>query len=301
MWLRPAYSKHLTKIGHDNFMELLQGTFNPSSHGEDILALLKRANVVIFGRQAVYFRAASPEVTGVQVVHYPEAKDYNLLSNEVGDRMSAYKKGKKVSAPSEDVDWSTAFVNCCMCQKDVVGFRYEVVHGEDVSFKPQVKEVKPTLESMTVPSADDTPGYIPGMAASSGTNNTMEPGVNVQSVNGPPKVSAPDSESARAPATSRKFTSLKSQTSQAIVVFDLSDDENMLGAGTVHGNVSQPPSSRAHAPATQNESASQSALAMGIGELMSQMNPQDVPADEDAGTDVEVSPFQLPPDADQSD
>ena len=158
MSLWPAHSKHLTKIGHDNFMELLQGTFNPSSHCEDILALLKRASVVIFGRQAVYFRAASSEVTGVQVVHYPEAKDYNLLSAEVGDRMSAYKKGKKISTPSEDVEWSKAFVNCCMCQKDVVGFRYEVVHGEDASFKPQVKEVKPTLESMSVPPAYDTHG-----------------------------------------------------------------------------------------------------------------------------------------------
>ena len=87
MTLRPAYSKHLTKIGHDSFMELLQGTFNPSSHGEDFLALLKKTNVVVFGRQAVYFRAASPEVTGVQVLHDPEAKDYNLLSTEVADRM----------------------------------------------------------------------------------------------------------------------------------------------------------------------------------------------------------------------
>ena len=137
------------------------------------------------------------------------------------------------------------------------------------------------------------------MAASSGTDNIMRPGANEQNMSDPPKVSAPDSESARAPTTSRKFTSLKSQPSQAIVVFDLSDDEDMLGSSAAH--VPQSPSSHAHAQDTQNELASQSALARGIGELMSQMNPQNVVADEDAGTDVEVSPFQLPPDADQSD
>ena len=42
-------------------MRLLGGTFSATTHEEDVLALMKRANVVIFGRRTVYFRAACLE------------------------------------------------------------------------------------------------------------------------------------------------------------------------------------------------------------------------------------------------
>ena len=82
-------------------MELLQGTFSQHAHEEDILALLKRTNVVIFGRKAISFRPANPNSAAMKVLHYPDEKDNNL-SDDVAERMSVYKKGRKAQAPIED-------------------------------------------------------------------------------------------------------------------------------------------------------------------------------------------------------
>ena len=93
--LRPPYSRHLAAIGHDDFMRLLGGTFSPTTHEEDVLALMKRANVVIFGRRAVYLRKACPEPSKAKVIHYPELDDRNLLTSDMTERMRAYKRAKR--------------------------------------------------------------------------------------------------------------------------------------------------------------------------------------------------------------
>ena len=50
------------------------------------------------------------------MVHYPEAKDYNLLTDEVSERMAAYKRGRKVAPPIDGVQWSLALADKCMNQ-----------------------------------------------------------------------------------------------------------------------------------------------------------------------------------------
>ena len=153
-------------------MRLLGGTFSPTTHEEDVLALMKRANVVIFGRRAVYLRKACPEPSKAKVIHYPELDDRNLLTSDMTERMRAYRKGKKVTPPEDDVEWSLAFTKRCMYELPVTGFKYEVVHGVG---KPTVREVKPTLETLDVGPDAAAPQYVPGQPASSGTNGNAAP------------------------------------------------------------------------------------------------------------------------------
>ena len=152
---RPSCSKHLATIGHDTFMKLLSGTFHQNAHAEDSLALLKRANVVIFCQQAVHFENGAP------VVHYPEAKGSHLLTDDVSERMAAYKRGRKVAPPSDGIQRSLALADKCMNQVSVEGFRYEVVWGEGGSAKPQIKEIKPNLEIMDADRMEEAPAYVP--------------------------------------------------------------------------------------------------------------------------------------------
>ena len=175
-------------MGHETFMELLQGTFNANAHEEDILALLKRSNVIVFGRKAVYFRRVNPVPCAVKVLHYPDEKDNNLLSDEVSDRMAAYKQGKKIGAPVDDAQWALAFATKCIYQQEVTGFKYEVAWGDEASLRPKIKEVKPSIADLSIgiadpltvpeaepmkatPNAEQAPAYQPGVAASSGDNN----------------------------------------------------------------------------------------------------------------------------------
>ena len=166
--LRPAQTQYLKAIDHGTFMRIIAGTFDPAAHEEDILALLKRANMVVFGRRAVYFRPACPTVSHANVIRYPDANDQGLLTGDMSIRMSSYKKGKKVTPPPDDTKWSLMFATRCMRELPVTGFRYEIEHDMTGDKKPEVKEVKPTIESMEVGLNTEAPAYIPGAPASSG-------------------------------------------------------------------------------------------------------------------------------------
>ena len=309
-------------------MELLQGTFNANAHEEDILALLKRSNVIVFGRKAVYFRQANPVPCAVKVLHYPEEKDTNLLSDEVSDRMAAYKQGKKIAAPVDDAQWALSFATKCIYQQEVTGFKYEVAWGDEASLRPKIKEVKPSIEDLSIgiadphiapevehldpmPNAQQATAYQPGVAASSGDNNragelrqpeiAMPAGTTSANIDNVAPVDVkmePQSTDTASPSKKRKAMAWNFTHSSSNVVIDL-DDENVP-------NDMQPPNetaavgSCALVPTAAAEALSQTSLIRGLGHLMSEGVPSDQ-GDNDADSDVIVSPLQIPQSPQPSD
>eukprot|EP00971_Amphidinium_carterae_P312822 6217094-Amphidinium_carterae.1 len=97
---------HLTggTLDLPKFMELLSPCFPPNSNVEDVKAVLKWSNVVIFGNHQVLLRVADSKGmdTSAKVVYYVDGvKD--LLTLDVKPRFSAYKDGKAWERPEEDV------------------------------------------------------------------------------------------------------------------------------------------------------------------------------------------------------
>ena len=62
-------------------------------------------NVIVFGRKAIYFRRANPVPCAVKVLHYPDEKDNNLLSEEVSDRIQAGQKRLLVLWMTQNGPW----------------------------------------------------------------------------------------------------------------------------------------------------------------------------------------------------
>ena len=147
-------------------MRLIVGTFSAGAHEEDIRALLKRANVVIFGRSHVYYRAADAGRVPIKVIQYLDVNEPSLFTSDMHARMSSYKKGKKIPPPAEDVQWALTFTMRCMAELNVTGFKYDI--DWEMGAKPKVKEVKPSLDSLLEGLPGSTPAYVPGQAASSG-------------------------------------------------------------------------------------------------------------------------------------
>ena len=307
-------------------MELLQGTFNQHAHEEDVMALLKRANVVIFGRKAVYFRPANPNAVAVKVFHYPEEKDQNLLSDDVTDRMAAYKKGRKVQAPIEDAAWALAFTTRCFNQKKVTGFKYDVAWGNADSLRPVIKEVKPSVAELSegiseIPSTEAVgsgvvssehdaagmPAYVPGVASGSGGDDrNHEEAANAKHVDSSTNINQdlgqvknePVGGDAMSPSKKRRTTTWSLNTSNVPMVIDLEDNLEVDEPEATNATDAAVVPMQGGGSAIDH--STQTSLVRGLEALMAEdATPAAEPEDPDS--DVLVSPLQIPDASQDSD
>eukprot|EP00971_Amphidinium_carterae_P122536 2426145-Amphidinium_carterae.1 len=144
---------HLTggTLDLPKFMELLSPCFPPNSNVEDVKAVLKRSNVVIFGNHQVLLRVADSKGLDLpaKVVHYVDGvKD--LLSPDVKPRFSAYKDGKPWERPEEDVEWSINFIRASFdevaAKEAASGFVTRISHNVFEDSRPVATEYKPLLK-----------------------------------------------------------------------------------------------------------------------------------------------------------
>ena len=141
-WGASAFEKHQYRIGcsntfepdaepattpgdiidHDQFLKLISSTFNSSIKKEDLMAVLKRVNVVVFGHLRVYVRKASEKPIYINTVEYDTVGGRDLLVPDCKSRIRAHKRGQDPELPSEHQAWSVRFINAVMAGEELKGF-----------------------------------------------------------------------------------------------------------------------------------------------------------------------------------
>ena len=137
--------------------------FPPNTAKQDLRALYKRSNIVVFGKKYVYYRAAGAAKKDVLVHIYPDGVQ-ELLATSCKSRMSAYKQGHEVKAPIEDVAWSERLVAASINNEKITGFEvrgeYFVEGGEtvfrEVHIKPSLLDIGADVQRPSMPSGSNT-------------------------------------------------------------------------------------------------------------------------------------------------
>ena len=191
------------------------------------MAIHKRAHIVLFGHRRVYLRLASAKKGPVSTVEYPALGGRDLLTSDCKERMGEYMKGEQVPSPMSDMAWSRRFLELCLSGRSFTGFR----HGAGVSafgngvlqeidvkpslmdlakltptlpessrrFKVARTESQSSLETGPLREEGDVTPLVPGVATSSGTNNSPSSTLPVPG----PRTSLPPQSSSAIPASSQ--------------------------------------------------------------------------------------------------
>ena len=90
-------------MDHDQFVRLIAGTFSAGIKREDLMAIFKRVNVIVFGHLRVYVRKASEKIGYVQTVAYDANNSHDLLLPNCKDRIRAHKRGQDPDVSADQV------------------------------------------------------------------------------------------------------------------------------------------------------------------------------------------------------
>ena len=151
--------------------------FPPNTAKQDLRALYKRSNIVVFGKKHVYYRAAGAAKKDVLVHIYPDGV-HELLATSCKPRMSAYKQGHDVKAPIEDVAWSERLVAASINNEKITGFEvrgeYVVEGGEtvfhEVHIKPSLLDMGADVQRPSMSSGSNAAVALPSTIACKANN-----------------------------------------------------------------------------------------------------------------------------------
>eukprot|EP00971_Amphidinium_carterae_P187469 3720670-Amphidinium_carterae.1 len=82
---------------------MLDVAFPTGSNAEDVMAVLKRVNIAVFGHHRAYVRPASECYTLVKCLEYPLGSGSDLLIPECKERLAAYKEGDDWFTPPDGI------------------------------------------------------------------------------------------------------------------------------------------------------------------------------------------------------
>eukprot|EP00971_Amphidinium_carterae_P190723 3784880-Amphidinium_carterae.1 len=180
-------SRH--SLGASKVLELLSPCFPSNSNVEDVRAVLRRTNVVLFGHHQVMIRLADGNATPAKIIPYG-ASIQELIIPEAKDRFGSYKKGQPwTSRPEEDVEWSINFIRVALDKKKSnelsAGFVTTIIHNAFTDEPPVRKELKPLLKGfLSQPMDLDEPFPLSApadpAAAASTESNVTNSGVRVR-------------------------------------------------------------------------------------------------------------------------
>eukprot|EP00971_Amphidinium_carterae_P127508 2526439-Amphidinium_carterae.2 len=140
-------------------MELLSPCFPANSNFEDVRAVLKQTNVVVFGNYQVLLRLADPKgLDGpAKVIQYVDGiKIKDLISPKAKPRFGEYKRGSTWERSEEDVEWSVNFIKAALSNDDVSNVQ---AGGEAIApgFLSQPMDLQ---EPMPAPGASSSEGGL---------------------------------------------------------------------------------------------------------------------------------------------
>ena len=146
------------QISHETFWRMTRCAFLNTAVDEDVMAVLKRAHVIVFGHRRIYMRTAGAAKKSVEVIDYPVG-DRELLVPASKEPFGAYKAGEPTSASDKSIEWSRRFVALSMSGQPFNGFK----HGlglDPFTSKTTMIEIKPALDDLAkvVPPSLNTNG-----------------------------------------------------------------------------------------------------------------------------------------------
>ena len=98
-----VHAASLPVVEHNTFTKMMHCIFKSHASDPDVIALLKRANVVLFGARRVYLRLASATPCIIPCIEYPPCGS-DLRSNDCKERFSRYKEGEVVVPEAKDMN-----------------------------------------------------------------------------------------------------------------------------------------------------------------------------------------------------
>ena len=163
----PDFCTNNDTITHETFMRMARCIFRAGAGEQDVMALLKRAHVILFGDKRVHLREACATPMAVKCINYP-ASGKDLLSPDCKTKFGQCKEGAHITPIVAELDWSAVFIRKCLRSETITGFTTTAAHIS-------------TFTGMAVPEQDRKPRYDWADSSSSTTPSDVvikrEPGV----------------------------------------------------------------------------------------------------------------------------
>ena len=167
----------LWQYDQDVFTSLIAVNFPTNISKQDLRALFKRSNIVLFGRKFVYYRGAGAGKKDIKVHIYPGGMA-ELLTAASKKRMGAYKEGLSVQAPPEHTAWSERLVAAAINKESITGFQVRIESIlENGETSVQEIHVKPTLHDLGSNALTMDQGAMPSTGASSSIAIASHPAI----------------------------------------------------------------------------------------------------------------------------
>jgi hypothetical protein len=102
-------------LSHDDFLRLIEPSLPSHYEDEDVIAVLRRANIIVCTPDAVVYRLASREQGVVPMLGWPQGDAVDLFIPEVREKIAAYRAGADLPASYiDDCVWSQAYLRRCV-------------------------------------------------------------------------------------------------------------------------------------------------------------------------------------------
>ena len=136
----------LCHSGQDIFISLIAVNFPSNVSKQNLRALFKQSNIVLFGRKFAYYHSAGACKNDTKVYVNPGDMGELLTAAASKKRMGAYKEGLAVQAPPEHTAWLESLVAVAISNEPIIGFqvRLESVLEKGEASMQEI-HVKPTL------------------------------------------------------------------------------------------------------------------------------------------------------------
>ena len=102
------------RISHETFWRMTRCAFLNTAVDEDVMAVLKRAHVIVFGHRRIYVRMAGSSKKTVEAMDYPVG-DRDLLVSTSKEAFNAYKSGEPTTASEQSGNGQEGSWHC-LCQ-----------------------------------------------------------------------------------------------------------------------------------------------------------------------------------------
>ena len=129
-----------------SFTRMARCIFRVGAGEQDVMALLKRAHVILFGDKRVYLRSGLRHSNGSAVHQLSSASGKDLLSPDCKTKFGLYKEGENITPIQTELEWSAVFIRKCLRNETITGFTTTAAHIS-------------TFTGMAVPEQDRKPHY----------------------------------------------------------------------------------------------------------------------------------------------
>ena len=120
---------------HKEFFNAVRPSYSEKIDESNMMAVFKRANVVLFTKHGVFYRRAGKQQVDVPFVKYPKYQDPDLITAEAKPMYNLWKVDKEANEPENYQHasaWSLCFLKICMQGKTPPRSEVWIKHDKSV-------------------------------------------------------------------------------------------------------------------------------------------------------------------------